>query len=137
MLHRALHIHAASEKEKDREWIHVLLHFLRAYVDSMGKDLLLGEEDNKAYIEGLITSLQITAQALDSGNSRLLRATTLVLTISTISDMPFPDHSALSVTLLSQDASLAGDRDGATLKAVVRNKLPCVSTSSAGMFVEP
>ena len=69
MLNRALSIHASAEKAKDREWIHVLLHFLRAYVDSMGRDLLLGEEDSKSYIEGLVTSLRTAAQALDSGRS--------------------------------------------------------------------
>ena len=73
MLNRALTIHESAGKAKDREWIHVLLHFLRAYVDSMGKDLLIGEEDSKAYIEGLVASLQDAAEALDSGTSALGR----------------------------------------------------------------
>lgn len=67
MLNRALHIHSSADKAKDREWIHVLLHFLRACVDGMGKDLLMGEEDFKTYVEGLVASLRQAAASLDSG----------------------------------------------------------------------
>ena len=67
MLNRALNIHHAAEKEKDREWIHILLHFLRAYVEDGGRDLLLCEEDNKAYVEGLVVALKEAAQSLDNG----------------------------------------------------------------------
>ena len=69
MLNRALSIHDAAEKPKDREWIHILLHFLRAYVEDGGRDLLLSEEDNKAYVEGLIAALKEAAQSLDNGET--------------------------------------------------------------------
>ena len=127
MLNRALTIHESAGKAKDREWIHVLLHFLRAYVDSMGKDLLIGEEDSKAYIEGLVASLQDATEALDSGTSALDRFGRVCSQIRPTSETPFPDHSALSVSLVSDDAELAGSRDGSLLRVVVRNKLPCVS----------
>lgn len=66
MLNHALNIHDAAEKPKDREWIHILLHFLRAYVEDGGRDLL-SEEDNKAYMERLIAALREAAQNLDNG----------------------------------------------------------------------
>ena len=67
MLNRALNIHEAAEKPRDREWIHVLLHFLRAYVEDGGRDLLLSEEDNKAYVEKLVAALKEAAENLDNG----------------------------------------------------------------------
>ena len=67
MLNRALDIHAAAEKPRDREWIHVLLHFLRAYVEDMGRQLLMSEEDGAAYVQGLVTALKSAAEELDSG----------------------------------------------------------------------
>ena len=69
MLNRALNIHEAVEKPKDREWIHVLLHFLRAYVDDGGRDLLLSEEDSKAYVDKLVGALKDAAQNLDNGEN--------------------------------------------------------------------
>ncbi|KAI0724064.1 trafficking protein particle complex subunit 10 [Cerioporus squamosus] len=106
MLNRALNIHEAAEKPKDREWIHVLLHFLRAYVEDMGRQLLMSEEDSAAYVQGLVTQLKQAAEELDS-------------------ETPFPDHPAFSVSLVEHDAELAETRDGSLLKVVVQNKLPC------------
>lgn len=67
MLNRALDIHASAEKPKDREWIHILLHFLRAYVDDMGMDLLLSTDDSEAYVAQLVSALKDAAHELDSG----------------------------------------------------------------------
>ncbi|KAI0748290.1 trafficking protein particle complex subunit 10 [Daedaleopsis nitida] len=106
MLNRALTIHEAAEKAKDREWVHVLLHFLRAYVEDMGKQLLLSEEDSATYVHKLVTELKAVTQELDA-------------------DTPFPDHPALVVSLAEHDAKLAEDRDGSLLKIVIKNKLPC------------
>lgn len=66
MLNRALDIHASAEKPKDREWIHILLHFLRAYVDDM-MDLLLSTDDSEAYVAQLVSALKDAAHELDSG----------------------------------------------------------------------
>ncbi|KAI0709428.1 trafficking protein particle complex subunit 10 [Earliella scabrosa] len=106
MLNRALTIHEAAEKPRDREWIHVLLHFLRAYVEDMGRQLLMSEEDGTAYVQRLVAELRAATQELDS-------------------ETPFPDHPALSLTLAEHDAKLAEDRDGSLLKVVIKNKLPC------------
>ena len=69
MLNRALTIHEAAEKPRDREWIHVLLHFLRAYVEDMGRQLLMSEEDSTAYVQRLVAELRAATQELDSGRS--------------------------------------------------------------------
>ncbi|EIW60047.1 uncharacterized protein TRAVEDRAFT_164477 [Trametes versicolor FP-101664 SS1] len=106
MLNRALDIHAFAEKSKDREWIHILLHFLRAYVDDMGMDLLLSTDDSEAYVAQLVSALKDAAHELDS-------------------DTPYPDHPALSLTIVEHDAKLADTRDGSLLKVVVHNRLPC------------
>ncbi|KAI8998488.1 trafficking protein particle complex subunit 10 [Trametes punicea] len=106
MLNRALDIHAAAEKPKDREWIHILLHFLRAYVDDLGKDLLLSKQDSEAYVGRLVMALKDAAHELDS-------------------DTPYPDHPALSMSIADYDAKLAETRDGSLLKVVVQNRLPC------------
>ncbi|CDO72874.1 hypothetical protein BN946_scf185002.g59 [Trametes cinnabarina] len=106
MLNRALDIHAAAERPRDQEWIHILLHFLRAYVDDMGKDLLMSEEDGEAYISQLIRALKDAANELDS-------------------DTPYPDHPALTMTIADRDAKLAETRDGSVLKVVIQNHLSC------------
>ncbi|KAI0831480.1 trafficking protein particle complex subunit 10 [Trametes gibbosa] len=106
MLNRALDIHASAEKVKDREWIHILLHFLRAYVDDTGMDLLLTHDDSQAYVAQLVSALKDAAHALDA-------------------DTPYPDHPALSVSISEHDAHLAEVRDGSLLKVVVYNRLPC------------
>ncbi|KAI0665103.1 trafficking protein particle complex subunit 10 [Cubamyces menziesii] len=106
MLNRALDIHASAEKPRDREWIHILLHFLRAYVDDMGRDLLMNKEDSEAYVAHLVQALNDAARELDS-------------------DTPSPDHTALSVMIATHDAQLAETRDGSLLRVVVHNKLPC------------
>ncbi|OBZ75937.1 Trafficking protein particle complex subunit 10 [Grifola frondosa] len=106
MLTRALHVHSSAEKPRDRDWIHVLLHFLKAYVEDMGKELLIEEEDYESYISGLVSALKDAAHELDS-------------------DLLYPDHPAISVTVVNNDAQLAEDRDGATLEVTVHNRLPC------------
>ncbi|KAI0327179.1 hypothetical protein GY45DRAFT_1328000 [Cubamyces sp. BRFM 1775] len=106
MLNRALDIHASAEKPRDREWIHILLHFLRAYVDDMGRDLLMNKEDSEAYVAHLVQALNDAARELDA-------------------DTPSPDHTALSVSIADHDAQLAETRDGSLLAVVVHNKLPC------------
>ncbi|KAI0780765.1 trafficking protein particle complex subunit 10 [Trametes elegans] len=106
MLNQALDIHASSGKPKDREWIHILLHFLRTYVEDMGKELLMSEEDSRAYVSQLVAAFREAVQELDA-------------------DTPYPDHPALAVFILDHDATLAQTRDGSLLRIVVQNRLPC------------
>lgn len=67
MLTQALDLHAESDKPRDRDWILILLEFLKAYVQDMGKSLLITKEDHIAYTSSLVDVLKDAAQALPSG----------------------------------------------------------------------
>lgn len=68
MLSRALDTHAKLHKPKDREWIHILLSFLKAYVDDFGKELLMHEEDKEVYVSQLVNEMRSAVCELDAGN---------------------------------------------------------------------
>lgn len=67
MLSRALDTHADLDKTKDVEWIHILLAFLKTYVDCQGMELLLHETDKIEYISQLVEALRVAAAGLPSG----------------------------------------------------------------------
>ena len=68
MLSRAIDAHAALKKPRDREWIHILLAFLRTYVNDRGTELVMSEGDIPEYIAGLVTALREATEKLDSGH---------------------------------------------------------------------
>jgi hypothetical protein len=69
MLSLALDTHAELDKTKDREWIHILLSFLKTYVDTVGLDLLMHEEDSVEYISRLVQAMRDSATMLESGGT--------------------------------------------------------------------
>ncbi|KAJ7940762.1 trafficking protein particle complex subunit 10 [Mycena leptocephala] len=105
MLSLALDTHAELDKTKDREWIHILLSFLKTYVDTVGLDLLMHEEDSVEYISRLVQAMRDSATMLES-------------------DLSHPEHPAMSIQV-SLTAKLAGDKDGSFLDVVIHNHLPC------------
>ncbi|KAJ7751971.1 trafficking protein particle complex subunit 10 [Mycena metata] len=105
MLSLALDTHAELDKTRDREWIHILLSFLKTYVDTVGLDLLMHEEDSVEYISRLVQAMRDAATALET-------------------DLAHPEHPAMSMQV-SSAAKLAGDKDGSFLDVVVHNHLPC------------
>lgn len=66
MLSFALDTHKVLEKPRDSEWLHILISFLSAYT-SHGKELLLSEDDGRAYIDGLVSMMRIAANDLQQG----------------------------------------------------------------------
>ncbi|KAJ7273596.1 trafficking protein particle complex subunit 10 [Mycena haematopus] len=106
MLSLALDTHAELNKAKDREWIHILLSFLKTYVDTVGVELLMHEEDSIEYISRLVQAMRDSATTLES-------------------DLAHPEHPAISIRV-SPTAKLAGDKDGSFLDVVIHNHLPCV-----------
>ncbi|PSR94078.1 hypothetical protein PHLCEN_2v4506 [Hermanssonia centrifuga] len=106
MLIRALDLHSSAEKPKDREWMVVLLEFLKAYVQDLGKALLITKEDHAAYVTSLINGLKDVAHSLQS-------------------DLTHLDHPGLAISISDSDAQLAETRDGVLLDIVVHNALPC------------
>lgn len=67
MLSNAIDTHARIQKPKDREWIHILLSFLKTYVDELGSELLMHEEDKTAYVSQLVDEMHTAADELESG----------------------------------------------------------------------
>ncbi|GLB35442.1 putative trafficking protein particle complex subunit 10, TRAPPC10 [Lyophyllum shimeji] len=106
MLSKALDTHADLQREKDTEWIHILLSFLKSYIDSQGSELLMHEEDKVEYITKLVDNLRQTASELES-------------------DLAHPDHPAISLSV-SADARIAETKDGCFVDVTVKNHLPCV-----------
>ena len=64
---QALSIHTSTEQPKDADWAHIVLDFLKAYVEDMGAELLMDVDDHKAYVTGLIESLRHAASELQAG----------------------------------------------------------------------
>ncbi|KAI0082757.1 hypothetical protein K474DRAFT_1681152 [Panus rudis PR-1116 ss-1] len=106
MLSTALGIHQKAEKPRDREWIYIVLNFLKAYVQDFGKEIVMCEEDREAYVAKLVESLHDAVQNIDS-------------------DVMHPDHPAFSIYVADHHARTADDRDGALLNVIVFNGLPC------------
>lgn len=67
MLSKALDVHASLDKPNDREWIHILLSFLKTYVEGLGAELLMREEDKVLYVEKLVKAMKVAVSQLDAG----------------------------------------------------------------------
>ena len=67
MLTRALDLHAEAQKPQDRDWVMILLEYLKAYVQDMGKSLLITKEDHVRYTSSLVEALVESARTLKSG----------------------------------------------------------------------
>ncbi|GBE82036.1 hypothetical protein SCP_0404120 [Sparassis crispa] len=106
MLTHALNVHASAKQTKDVDWIHLVLEFLKAYVEDIGKDLLTDEADRRSYVSGLFSGLVEAAEGLQS-------------------DMFQLDHPAISISVADKNARLAETRDGALVDVLVHNHLPC------------
>jgi hypothetical protein len=67
MLHRALETHRQLEKPRDTEWLHVVLSFLKAYVEHQNDEILIQEMDKVGYVSKLVNSLRKSVESLESG----------------------------------------------------------------------
>lgn len=67
MLSRALDTHSLLGKTQDVEWIHIVLSFLKTFVEHRNSEILLHETDKTGYIANLINSLRISAECLEAG----------------------------------------------------------------------
>ncbi|GJE95190.1 trafficking protein particle complex subunit 10 [Phanerochaete sordida] len=106
MLTRALDLHDSVAKPHDRDWLLVLLEYLKAYVQDLGKALLISKDDHVAYTSSLVQALREAASSVET-------------------DMTQPDHPAISFSIADADAKLTETRDGAVLTVNVKNHLPC------------
>ncbi|KAI9571283.1 hypothetical protein HD554DRAFT_2169127 [Boletus coccyginus] len=105
MLSRALDTHAALQKPRDREWIHILLAFLKTYTNDRSTELVTSDEGIKEYIAGLVSALRVAAEKLDS-------------------DLIHPDYPVISISVAS-DANSSEEDDSLSLGVTIQNRLPC------------
>ena len=78
MLSRALDTHRLLEKPRDVEWIHIVLSFLKTYVEHRNSEILLHETDKIGYVANLINSLKTSTERLEAGLEHpLLRCNTV------------------------------------------------------------
>lgn len=68
MLTKALDLHESTEKPRDRDWLSILLEYLKAYVHDLGKALLITKDDHVAYTSSLVQSLRQAAESLETGS---------------------------------------------------------------------
>ncbi|KDR81848.1 hypothetical protein GALMADRAFT_240099 [Galerina marginata CBS 339.88] len=104
MLSRALDTHVNLDMPKNVEWIHIVLSFLKAYVEH-DSEMLMHQVDKVDYVSQLVMSLRKSVEILES-------------------DLAHPDHPILSIQV-SSNARLAETRDGSYVDVVVTNYLPC------------
>jgi len=67
MLSRALDTHAQLEKTQDAEWVHIVLSFLKAYVEHYNAEMLMHNVDKTEYVSKLVASLRVSVERLESG----------------------------------------------------------------------
>lgn len=72
MLSRALDTHSEMKKLKDTEWIHILLSFLKTYIENLGSELLMHEDDKTAYVTKLVNDMGRAASELEGGTLSVL-----------------------------------------------------------------
>ncbi|KAF8911173.1 trafficking protein particle complex subunit 10 [Gymnopilus junonius] len=105
MLSRALDTHANLDTPKNVEWIHIVLSFLKTYVEHPDTEMLIHEADKVDYVTRLVGSLRTSVENLES-------------------DLAHPDHPVISIKV-SSHAKLAETWDGSFVDVVVTNHLPC------------
>ena len=67
MLFRGLEIHDNVKKDHDREWIHLCMSFLKAFVTDRGLELLSNVHDKMEYINKVVSSLFEAVKNLNDG----------------------------------------------------------------------
>ncbi|KAI6045646.1 trafficking protein particle complex subunit 10 [Pisolithus marmoratus] len=104
MLSRAIDTHVLLQKPRDREWIHLLLAFLKSYVNESSSELLISHNTDH-YVTKLATALREASEQLDS-------------------DLPHLDHPIMALEI-SKDVRCSQDEDMMYLTALIHNHLPC------------
>jgi hypothetical protein len=80
MHYRAMKIHSQMSIPRDREWIHVLLDFLKAYIVDMSQEFVV-QNNEKTYMSDIIDSLRIAASELQSGQKEPRSSNSFALNI--------------------------------------------------------
>jgi hypothetical protein len=67
MLSKAIGTHEQSGKEKNAEWINMLLNFLNTFVDEFQEGFVMESEDRRDYASNLVQKLQEASLELSEG----------------------------------------------------------------------
>ena len=126
MLSKALDTFGQLELPQDGEWIHLVLSYLKAWVEQSGEMLMYGR-NRTDYVRELVSSLKVSLDRLETGMATYLTKSNIYLIITFLKDLLHPEHPALTIKI-SHTAKLANTRDGSYFDVYVTNKLPCVSS---------
>jgi hypothetical protein len=126
MLSRALDTLAESSQPKSREWINLLLSFLRTYVDCADLQSFMYEDRGTLFISELLDCLKRGAEEFDSGKCIRLFQYPVYRCIYTSPVVPYSNHPAISISVAG-DAKTCDSEDGSFLEITLQNRLPCVS----------
>lgn len=127
MLSNAIETHRGLEKSKDREWVHMLLAYLKSYVDGLSNQLLMDQPDKTAYVGKLVSEMRTASKELEEGEFATIR---LLRNANTTADVLYHSHPMLLVSV-SPNAATVDSEDTIKLQALITNNLPCVSVLSA------
>ncbi|KAF8275107.1 trafficking protein particle complex subunit 10 [Lactarius quietus] len=108
VLSQAIDIYAFSGIEKDKQWVTIALNCLKSYSGGGGSEgeSLIPHADSTTYITNLVDSLKAVVAKLSE-------------------PFTYPEHPALTIRLLSENAEPAEEEDGCFLRVSVLNSLPC------------
>ncbi|PAV23661.1 er to golgi transport-related protein [Pyrrhoderma noxium] len=106
MLFQSIETHTRMGKDRDRQWIHTALNFVKAYVEKVALDLLYEIKDMELYVEQLVESAIKVSNSVDG-------------------DLLFQDHPVFTISPIVESGRSAETRDGYLLDVNVHNNLPC------------
>jgi hypothetical protein len=132
MLGRAVTAHADVGRPRDREWVLGALAYLRAYVEELGREVMMPDEDKRQWLGALVREVQEAAEGLDLGRSLCLDSLPCSRRwlIFFRSDVVNAHHPAFAIKLREKEARVAGSEDGLYIDVAVKNALPCVRFAS-------
>ena len=90
MLFQSIETHARMGKDRDRQWIHTALNFVKAYVEKVALDLLYEIKDMELYVEQLIESAIKVSNSVDGGKPYIIRAIFILKISQTCSSRTIP-----------------------------------------------
>ena len=132
MRYQAIRIHAQSERARDKEWVMLVMEFLRMYTSDLSRELLAQVVDMKVYLSALTEQLKSAASEIESGLfQRYHRKCELI----DRSDVPIEDHPVLTIEIPNPTARPIGTEDGSLLDVVIHNSLPSVGAFESSAVI--
>ncbi|KAH9966604.1 trafficking protein particle complex subunit 10 [Russula dissimulans] len=106
MLSQAINVYTLAGTAKDKQWVNIVLTYLKLFPRGPNDESSTLQEDNTSYVTSLVDSLKAVVDTLSEPFS-------------------YPEHPALSVRVLDTTTVHAEDEDGSFLNVSVLNSLPC------------